>query len=504
MAIALFPLLDGETIGSNLGRYGEFMGLETTLPLRRRLFGYGCRPDTRLPSGLRYLSEQARDYWDLDIDAIVKNHTEFFYATLTIDGMQREVMRLKMLDQPSGRCLRRRVAGWTGERVTRFRYCDDCLLEWREKGVPAHWLVDHQLPGAYFCCRHSRLLRMTDAGGPDNLTDPTVNALKGRSDEFVLQRMSVSERNAIEEIAKRSARYRAASDSLLSTLSYREFLREERIVWRNGRIDERAFIAIVLGHFGKEYCQIAGLTWQKMTTWIRNIVAAEESKQHSHPLMFIAAESLLHSRCGLPGSFLPALRSVEGVQGSGPSAKSTVAANEILNELVCTGILHRKSDAWDVCSSERRGWIVACSCGVSYLAPNAPVGGRPQLIAKTYGERYQSLISGGEAIGVGAEAASRPVSSDYERFIRWAHCAGFNRERRLPAEDIQRLRARWRSLVERAQPRKRITSAYGADSVLYRTLRQCDREWLTAFNLANRTRRGRSSPDRIGDKRNGE
>ena len=136
MAIALFPLLDGETIGSNIGRYGEFIKAETTLPLRRRLFGYACKPDTKLPSGLNHLAEQARDYWNLDATAIIKGNTEFYYVTATVSAKQRESMLSDMLEHPVARCFRRSASGWIGERVIKFRYCEDCLREWQANGMP--------------------------------------------------------------------------------------------------------------------------------------------------------------------------------------------------------------------------------------------------------------------------------------------------------------------------------------------------------------------------------
>ncbi|WP_321813121.1 MULTISPECIES: TnsD family Tn7-like transposition protein [unclassified Paraburkholderia] len=502
MAVALFPLLDGETIGSNLGRYGEFIGLETTLPLRRRLFGYGCRPDTRLPSGLRHLAEQARDYWKVDMEAIINNHTEFSYATLTIDAAQREVMRSNMLDQPSGRCLRRSVCGWTGERITKFRYCEACLSEWRANGVPAHWQVDQQLPGVYFCNRHACVLKMTNPLVLESFTDPTLTAVKRDDDKLVLEEMSTAERNAIEDVAKRSAECRAARESLPSAKTYREFLRDARIVWPNGRIDERAFIAAVLGYLGNEYCQIAGVSWQKMTSWLRNIAKEEENNEHSHPLMFIAAESLLRYRCESPGYYLPA----DKVFAVGRSFELRESSNsiddEILKEFACRGILHRKNDNWKAFSGEGPAWLVTCSCGVSYQALKASSDGRAQLTVRAYGDRYHRLILAGKSGGVVTEASSREVNLNHTKFTRWARCAGFYKERNSATKEIPRLRVRWQSLIEHAQPGKRITSAYQLDPPLYRTLRRYDREWFVAFNLENRKRLKCSSFVSSENKRN--
>ncbi|TGP39704.1 hypothetical protein EN871_31255 [bacterium M00.F.Ca.ET.228.01.1.1] len=486
MAIALFPLLEGETIGSNLARYGEFFGLETTLPLRRRIFGYKCRPDTRLPGGLRHVAEEARDYWGVSIEEVVKNHTEFYYATATLGEAQKERMRSDMLEQPAGRCFRPRVCGWTGERATRLRYCDACVQEWKEGGVPAHWLVDHQLPGVYFCCRHSHMLRMVNAGDCAGLTDSTLTATRMDTGAFVLQKSLGEERNAIESIAILSARCRAGEDRLPSAETYRELLRGAQMLWPSGVVDERVFIAAMLGYLGREYCQEAGLTAPKMKNWCRSVAKETATYGYSHPLMFIVAESLLRSRCEAPRSFLPRVRVAEG-RGCESGGDQEFLSDALANGIACTGILHRRGDVWKLSHEDGAERLVACSCGVSYLVPDDLARGRTRLMVKAYGERYRNIIFAGGSDGNGSVAWSWNDIVRVERFKRWARRAGFFKERKLKAEEIERLRSQWRALVERAPLAKRITSAYQTDPVLYRTLRRHDREWISAFNLLNRT-----------------
>lgn len=87
MAVALFPLCEGETLGSNFGRYAEFLGLKSTARLRVHLFGYVGKPSAKLPSSISRLAEQARDYWNVSGEYIVKNHTEFWYATRVVSPL---------------------------------------------------------------------------------------------------------------------------------------------------------------------------------------------------------------------------------------------------------------------------------------------------------------------------------------------------------------------------------------------------------------------------------
>ncbi|MHB9833325.1 TnsD family Tn7-like transposition protein [Paraburkholderia terrae] len=500
MAIALFPLLDGETIGSNLGRYADFIGLQTTLPLRRRLFGYACKPETRLPSGLDHLAEEARDYWALDAEAIISDHTDFHYATLTVSEVQREAMRSAMLCQPAGRCSRRSASGWSGERVTRFRYCEDCLLEWRARGIPAYWMVDHQLPGVYVCCIHSRVLKTTNPAFSETLTDPTLMALKRSTDEDILTRVSFSESSAIEDIAKRSAQYRKANSSLTPATTMRELLRDAGFVWPDGSMENRAVVACVLEYFGREYCWLAGLDWQRMSIWLRNIADQERGRDASHPFMFIAAESLLNRRCASPGSFVPAAQNTVVAPDAESLDSDGIAVDKSMGELLCVGILHRKNDTWKECSREGAGWKLACSCGVSYRASDVSVSEKAKLTVAAYGARYQNLIFIGHVNGVSARTASQRPYTVNARFFRWARYAGFRKDGNLSREAIQPMRDRWCSLVENAQTERRITSAHRIDSKLYRTLCRYDRDWFVAFNLANRTRPKRSSLSREGSK----
>ncbi|WP_287183855.1 TniQ family protein [Paraburkholderia sp.] len=492
MAIALFPLLDGETIGSNIARYGEFMGAETTLSLRRRLFGYACKPDTRLPSGVKHLAEQARDYWNLNVASIIRGNTEFYYATATVPVKQRESMFSDMLKQPASRCLRRSASGWTGERVFKFRYCEDCLMEWREKGIPPHWLVDHQLPGVYVCPVHSSMLKIAKQRFPQNLTDPTVMALKEADDEEIVARASLSERSAIANVAKLSGQYRMAKSSLPLPATYRELLRAAGFVWPTGGVDIRAFTTSILEYFGPEYCQLVGLSLQKLATWLRNIAHEGKSGELSHPFMFISAESLLNTRCASPGSFIPAIRN-EDVGIEVPATENIDDnSHQRRRRLLCNGILHRANDEWEKCSGDDFGWKFVCSCGLSYKASEVSHSVEADMSVKGYGKRYQDLISMRFADNFCVGHSSQGLFSVNPRFLRWARFSGFSAQKAMSEEEIQNLRERWCSVVRKSRPDKRITSSYQLDSKLYRTLYQYDRNWISEFNRANRTRPLRS------------
>jgi len=159
MVIALLPLKEGETLGSNIGRYADLMGLKYTTVLRRSLFGCHSDPQSRLPTAIGHLAEQVGDYWSLKPEDIVKKHTEFQYATMMASRMVRENILQVMLSAHTGEALPLRILGMKGERTAALRYCEECLAEWIEAQQTPYWRIDHQLAGVYCCVKHACILK---------------------------------------------------------------------------------------------------------------------------------------------------------------------------------------------------------------------------------------------------------------------------------------------------------------------------------------------------------
>ncbi|SAL80026.1 TniQ family protein [Caballeronia telluris] len=487
MAVALFPLLDGETLGSNLGRYSDSIGAESTLRLRCRLFGYPCKPDTRLPSGINHLAEQTRDYWGLTPEQILKTGTEFYYATATMSAEQRELMFAALLEQPGSRTFRRSVGGWNAERVPKFRYCEDCLAQWQESGEPDHWLIDHQLTGVYLCFAHSRMLKVAKRGIHQSRTDATVMAMKDVDDEDILPHASSSERAAFLQVARLSAQYRIASGNIPSAAIYCELLRTAGCTWPTGSTDVRAFTGSMVEHFGRNYCQASGLSLIRLATWLKNIEGVGTGGESSHPFMFICAMSMLNALCAAPGTFTPAIRNKDANIAEVPTAKVYDDFYQNKEGFRCRGLLHRANDAWRKDLSDCEGRLLVCSCGMTYRTFNAERPVETGEIVMTYGERYYDLISMRFADNfiVGGTARRFPLVNP--RFSRWARFCGFSVGKTMTPAEIDDLREQWRSIVTNSTPAKRIMSAHQADSRLYRKLYRYDRSWIVQFNKDNKS-----------------
>jgi hypothetical protein len=493
MAVALFPLLDGETLSSNLGRYAESVGAESTLRLRRRVFGYPCKPDTRLPSGINHLAEQTRDYWGLTPEQILKRGTEFYYATVTMSAKQRESMFAASLGQPGSRAFRRSVGGWGVERVEKFRYCEECLAQWRESGTPAHWMVDHQLPGVYLCPVHSKMLKVAKRGSSANLTDSTILAMKDVNDEDVLPHASPSERTAFAEVAKLSAHCRTASGDVPSTARFRELLRTAGYALPTRGVDTGALAASMVKHFGHDYCQSTGLSLQRLVTWLNTIAAEVAAGESSHPFMFISVATMLNAHCAAVGTFAPAMRNKDATTSKVLAKKAHADPFQNGERFQCKGLLHRSDDAWQTDSGEKEGRVLVCSCGVTYQTVMTGRYGAIDKSVKIYGERYKNLVAMQFADNFFTGSTLQRFPSINPRLLRWARIVGFSKNKHLSRAAIQELRDRWETIVMNAPSGNRIRSSYAIDSLLYRTLYRIDRNWIRTFNQKWRTKsNGRS------------
>ncbi|WP_080400427.1 TniQ family protein [Burkholderia ubonensis] len=308
MAIALFPLSEGETIGSNIGRYAESVGIESTIELRRRLFGYLCGPTTRLPAGVAHLAEQARDYWCMSVESIIKEHTEYLYATAFAPQQMKEMIFQEMLRLPTGRGSLRFTGYKATEKIANLRYCEECLAEWRGESQAPYWRICHQLPGVYACTIHSTILKMAKKRYSIRSMDPTVKNLMDETDEFIVRSASFSEMRAVVDIAKRSAERRSVTDGAELSRRYRDFLKNAGLVGDDGRVKRATLLSEWKAYFGAEYCRLTGMNDQRIENWLCRGTGFMRYGKIRHPFIFLAAESVLEHLSASWGSFVPGSR----------------------------------------------------------------------------------------------------------------------------------------------------------------------------------------------------
>ncbi|MEX3761421.1 TnsD family Tn7-like transposition protein [Paraburkholderia phenoliruptrix] len=483
MAIALFPLGEGETIGSNIGRYAEYLGLESTVTLRRRLFGYTCTPATRLPRSVAHLAEQTRDYWSLAAETIVKQHTEYGYLTMMALRPMRERILKDMLNPPVGNASSVVMCRLTGQRVVKLRYCEECLVAWRDNKIEPYWRIDHQLPGAYVCFLHSSVLKVVKRTVAARDLDSTVVRLRGRCDEIVLQRSSSLEKSVVEDVAKRSARQRVSSNDVTVVQKFRDLLRNAGFIHPDATVKRDVLIAEWLAYFGREYCHLTSMTAPRISRWLGNISERRQAGDCPHPFMFIAAESFLEHHRALPGSFVPALRNREKTWETASSSEWDMVPPNF-GSLACTGVLHRKSDSLEFAGrlTGSGGWKLVCSCGISYRMLDGAQCDSIRMAAFAYGARYRKRFRALMEKGYKAQRAGRELHISEATAGQWARAEGYTNVKTPSPVEIRKLRSKWRRLVESAPPERRLTAARRADSGLYRALHFCDKAWLLNYN----------------------
>jgi hypothetical protein len=324
--------------------------------------------------------------------------------------------------------------------------------------------------------------------------DATVVSLRDRSDELILQRVSLSEKNAAEDIAKRSARQEAMGDKVATLQKYRDLLRSAGFLRPDATLKREALISEWLAYFGPEYCYLTGISASKITTWLVNISNFTNAGEFLNPFMFIAAESFLENRSALPRSFVPATRNGSKVRENVTTSGELGLTAVTLESLACDGVLHRAGDDWKFTTrfGSSGSWKLLCSCGITYRVLDESQHGSPQLVPVIYGARYRRRFRSLIAKGASAKNAGRELHIGVETAKRWRRKEGYKNAATLSRAEIWRLRSQWRRLVESAPSVRRITSAHRANPHLFNALYRDDHAWLLTFNMKHRSfREGR-------------
>ncbi|MGF6289631.1 TnsD family Tn7-like transposition protein [Paraburkholderia youngii] len=483
MAIALLPLIEGENLSSNFGRYAEYMGLRSTKSLMRKLFGYPCTPCTRFPSAIDHLAEQTRDYWKLGAEEIVNKHTEFRYATMTSSDAAREKLLKRMLGKSVSSNNPLKTLSLDAKREGNLRYCPECLSEWKRNGIPIHWMMDHQLIGAYVCTKHFCVLKSVEFGHADTHGDMPVATLIKASDKPIIRDFDSLNRPAIEEVAKRSARQRCEGGMGRSAGIYRDLLRDAGFSRTDTLMRKNDVVYAWSDFFGKEYCYLTGMSPARISKWLGRLTARSRVRETPRPFMFIAAECFLEHLVSSPGSYLPA-------------ARSKLEKGEAVPEGVkCKGALHRDFDFLNFAGMLTRsgGWKLVCTCGISYRMGDFLQPGTGEMMPFSYELRYQNRFRELMDKGASATRAAEELRLGKATGIRWARREKSENDKTLTNREVSRLRTEWRLLVKSISLERRISAAAEARPAVYRTLLKNDRDWLINFNAKHRSWRPQSS-----------
>ncbi|MHB9833327.1 TnsD family Tn7-like transposition protein [Paraburkholderia terrae] len=375
-----------------------------------------------------------------------------------------------------------RILSLKGERTATLRYCEECLTESLDKQQAPYWRIDHQLAGVYCCFRHGSILKSVQRSRYERYFDQTVLRLVIPSDERVLQRTTLSEKCAVEDVAKRSGQQRAEGRACKSTEIYLDMIKEAGFVRANSRINHQRFVSAWMDYFGHEYCHVTGMTAAKVSKWLDRLSGNQMRSECPHPFMFIAAESFLERQLGSPGSYLPQISCKDANFAHESGVVESVRAG-----YSCKGALHRNTDVLELVSMRSGRWKLVCTCGISYRTVRADQSDGVRLIPILYGARYRNRFCALIAKGANLSSAAQTLRLSMSVGSRWALGERVGDLKLLPLREIIKLRAKWRWLVRNAPPAGPITAATKADPAVYKALWKNDADWLRTFNRSHRS-----------------
>jgi hypothetical protein len=480
MAIALFPLNEGETLESNFLRYAKYMNLNSTSGLWRRLFGYQCRTSTRLPYGFSHLALQTRDSWGLEANQIIERATEFNYVAMMAAPEVRANMQTTMQRawDPSGLKLTFPVkAGFD----IGLRYCDECLSDWYRAGTAPYLKISHQLPGVYYCEIHLRLLKMGRFSRIGFDQEFEARRRRQKDNSPVLVEVRECEEEAIKGVSVRSAQQLACGNGRAKT-DYVGRVRDAGYITPCGRLRTTELIRDWLAFFGPRYCRLTAIHEFGILRWWKFVSTDSITLAFPHPFIFIAAEVLFSAQ----GKFI-------AVPSPGTLLQVPTAKQPRIPK--CRGSLHRTSDSVKALTRVGRSerWVAQCSCGIGYRASADAALRGESMVPYAYGNRYRAYFHSLIAKGYTRKRAAREVGVADKTVANWIRAEALEgkskkvRLARIPRCEIEALRQKWKQLVRDAPPARRITSAYLIGREIWKKLAIHDHAWLVAFNQTHRS-----------------
>ncbi|MFM0100712.1 TniQ family protein [Paraburkholderia nemoris] len=234
MSTALPLPYSDETLFSVLARYMRIMVVENRQIFVRNLLGYSHSWGHGIPIYLEKLEHEARDYWNISVDEIVRTMTLLPYTIalssrergeklMGISRSQQSHMLIKVFKTP------RKV----------FRFCEACRRDDEVAGRLPYWRRSHQLPGVYFCPYHELALFEFDRRHANWYTIPLPDEISNISTQIRIFQ-SIDQRAACVMLARASQYILSCGDvSIADALrwTYREWASDAGYSRGRGSLD---------------------------------------------------------------------------------------------------------------------------------------------------------------------------------------------------------------------------------------------------------------------------
>lgn len=240
----------------------------------------------------------------LSVNALIDRHTlaPYYWAFLPADV--RRSIRAGMRGDGGSLHLSSGLAAFRSGRVTRLRFCPDCMPDMHARWGSPHWRRDHQLPSVLVCPEHGTVLRestvdvetlnrhefvaATDATCPPSAEAVTscVNPADGET-LLRLARSSAALLDLVED---------GPTDFAGLTNLYRNELRSRGLMRSRFKVDQVALQDAFMARFGSVLGRFRGLVFadQLRGQWLATMT--RKQRKASHPIEHLLLRDLLRSR----------------------------------------------------------------------------------------------------------------------------------------------------------------------------------------------------------------
>ncbi|MBN3858692.1 hypothetical protein G3N59_35405 [Paraburkholderia sp. Ac-20340] len=264
MALALRLPFDDEVLSTLIIEYVAEEQVADRRAFLRSILGCQTSSLVSMPRGLKRLSEETRDYWNLTAEEIARQLTCMPYHVASSPCSVAEDVLTSMTGARTKNFNRAELGFGLYSDKTFLRYCRQCIAEDRVEGRRPYFRRTQQLPGVAVCPKHGNYLTCSGLrastlhiGGAKEYLDVFADGddLQGENPNGIgIQVLS--------EVAKRSAQTLIhAEPSAYFDLSkhYKARLDEIGLMHGNGncRLDELS--SAMVSYFGRPYLSWLGL-----------------------------------------------------------------------------------------------------------------------------------------------------------------------------------------------------------------------------------------------------
>lgn len=382
--LAYFPqIYPGELLYSVLARYHRHLGSTSPIHSMEALFGRRLIvASIDLPGYLQVLADRLPEGFGWTVDRLIDELTLLpYYTAFQPEAVAKRARAALKCGDTDGLLLRLGMAAFSVGRVTRLRFCLDCLGEMKALYGELYWRRDHQLSGVLVCPDHGRLLQVSNVSvtaesrhvyAPADRDScpwnaPVLVATKHAAELNALRRLAISSRALLE--------YPDSRKSFKQwTQHYRRELFAAGLATSAKRTDQARFQAA----FGAHHREVLGLMpglvepQPQQTPWLMAMVRSH--RKAFHPLQHVLLQNFLDHQVQIELPF-----------GKGPWLCMNPLAKHCHQPVILSMQLHRNHG--------HSVGVFVCRCGYvytrSFFASSGAVG-PPRF--QTYGPMLKPAL----------------------------------------------------------------------------------------------------------------